>query len=173
MSMKTALRPRVWNQGTSNHQDAVKADASSFGQAPEDRTGRSYNEAAFRHFLTLERNRSERAGRSLLLVLVELEPRSGTALEGRFEPRLASKLFDVLWSKLRDTDCLGWYREGHIVGALLTDQFYAAGTDIEQVIDNRIGQTVRKALRREGAPRVHVRVHKVAPMTTRVGPPWR
>ena len=93
--MRTAIQPHVRDEWASSPPSLEKTDRSSFGPAPEDRTGRSYNEAAFRYFLTLERKRSERAGRSFLLLLVDLEERTGS--DGRFELKVASRLFDALW----------------------------------------------------------------------------
>lgn len=169
--MRTAIQPHVRDEWASGHPSLEKIDRSSFGPAPEDRTGRSYNEAAFRYFLTLERKRSERAGRSFLLLLVNLEERTGS--DGRFEPKVASGLFDALWSSLRDTDFLGWHREGHVVGAMLTHPVYVAGTDIEQAIHNRVGRTIRENLQREVAPRIQIRVYQVPTTTTKdTTQPW-
>jgi hypothetical protein len=164
ISMRTANQPHAQDECTSSHPSLENTDGSLFGPAPEDRTGRSYNEAAFRYFLMLERKRSERAGRPFLLLLVDLKERTG--LDGCFDPRVASRLFDALWSSVRDTDFLGWYRERHVVGAVLTDPVYAAGTDIEQAIQTRVGRTLRQYLRREVARGLHVRIYQVPTTTT-------
>src|SRR4051794_38958059 len=62
------------------------ADEPAFGLATEDRTGQAYNQAAFRYFFRLERQRAERAGRPVALLLIDLgEPTSPR----RFHPKAA------------------------------------------------------------------------------------
>ena len=78
----------------------------------------AYNEEAFRHFLLLERKRAERAGRSLLLLLVTL---SGEREENTtIVPALAERMFAALHGCVREVDFIGWYRLHRVVGAVLT-----------------------------------------------------
>jgi hypothetical protein len=158
--------PKEW---TSPSLDGL--DPSSFGFAPEDRTGRSYDEASFKFFLMLERKRSERAGRPILLLLVNLDER--TTSEGRFEPKMASELFHALGSSLRETDLLGWYREGHVVGALLSDQTLVGAIDIERVICDRVRRAISENTKRDVTPRIRVHICQVPmTMTSDIGQPW-
>jgi hypothetical protein len=78
-----------------------------------------YGEQAFRYFVEIERERASRAGRPCLVVLVELKTAGGGV-----EPMSASTaegLFEALGQTVRETDFLGWYREGLVAGAALTE----------------------------------------------------
>ena len=89
-------------------------------EAPQ---GAAYNEEAFRYLLLLERKRAERSGRPLVLLLVGLK-RDGLSV--KLTPEMGRLLFSVLSVTLREVDFAGWYREDHVVGAVLTQ-----GTDYQ------------------------------------------
>jgi hypothetical protein len=76
-----------------------------------------YNEAAFRHFLAVDRWRAARSRRFLLLVLVTVRQNARPRLE--LTESLATALFLALGACVREVDFVGWYREGHVVGAVL------------------------------------------------------
>lgn len=78
----------------------------------------AYNEATFRYFLSAERGRSERSNRPFALLLVDLKKQPGE--RDQFDPELAERLFMALSLCLRETDFLGWYHEGRVAGAILT-----------------------------------------------------
>ncbi len=136
---------------------------TGFGAAREDATGRAYNQAAFQYFLALEQKRSERAGRVFALLLVDKQ--AGGATVG-FEADAASRLFVALRRSLRDTDLLGWYQEGLVVGAVLTHQAECTATGIERLIEDRLGRTIRESLQREGGPRIQVRMFQPSMATS-------
>src|SRR5436189_3706941 len=93
--------------------------------AVEDRQGRAYDEGAFRYFLALEQQRSTRSGRAFLLVLVYLKGKAGAG--ARIDTTLAAPLFGRLWRCFRESDFIGWYREGRVAGAVLTELRKDAG----------------------------------------------
>src|SRR5690349_1676502 len=90
-----------------------------------------YGEEAFRYFMGIERKRSERSNSSFLLLLVESTGRSD---ESRLGPRLAAKVFSLMAPCLRETDFLGWYHEGRVAGAVLTQIGDAAGTEVSSIV---------------------------------------
>src|SRR3954471_206598 len=151
MAMTTAILEQ-WATGL---RSLESADEPAFGPAVEDRTGQAYNQAAFRYFFRLERQRAERAGRPVALLLIDLgEPTSPR----RFHPKAAARLFEALRGVLRDTDVVGWHHQGHVVGALLTSEAGAIAPDIERVIADRVGHAIRQSLSGERSPRIEVRV---------------
>jgi hypothetical protein len=105
------------------------------------RVGRTYNEQTFRYFLSLEEKRSERSGRPFLLLLVDLKEEPGKS--ACLEPRMASTLFTALSPCVRETDFIGWYREDHVAGAVLTHVGDAAEMDIPALIVRRVGEALR------------------------------
>jgi hypothetical protein len=85
----------------------------------QSRLGQACNEEAFRHFLSMERNRWRRSGRAFVLIVIRLRQAEGT-ITG-IEAAIAGKMFPSLWQTLRSTDQVGWFREGRAIGALLGD----------------------------------------------------
>jgi len=117
-----------------------ESDRCSCGVALEGRSGQAYNEEAFRYFLALERKRCERSGHRFLLLLVD--PKESPGADARIDRTVASKLFSGLWLCLRETDLVGWYREDHVIGAVLTGLGDGPRTDVARLV----GQRVRGAL---------------------------
>jgi GGDEF domain-containing protein len=171
MAMTTA----ILEQWASGLRSLEPADDPAFGLATEDRAGQAYNQAAFRYFFRLERQRAERAGRPFALLLIDLgEPKESPR---RFDPKAASRLFEALRSVLRDTDVIGWHQQGHVVGALLTSEAGATAPDIERVIGERVGHAIRESLSDERYPRIEVRVFaapaSVATPQPAAAQPWQ
>jgi hypothetical protein len=132
-------------------------DHSPYGLAFENRTGQAYNEEAFLYFLEIERQRAELSGHPFLLLLVDLKSQAGTPprMEG-----VADKLFSALSLCLRETDFTGWYREGRVAGAVLT-QHAGAPRDLPEVVRQRINAALRGGLPAGVAARVQVTVNQL------------
>ena len=120
--------------------------------------GDAYNEEAFRYLLDVERNRFDYSSRPFVLVLVDLEQRSG--LPHRFDSALGAKVFASLARSLRETDVIGWYREGRVVGALLTHLGDAPIADVSRQMAERVAQTLRDELPERVARRLKVRLYR-------------
>jgi hypothetical protein len=123
---------------------AADSNPCSCGIALESRLGQAYNEEAFRYFLAIERKRSRRSGWPFVLLLVR--PRPGRGAPDRIHPAMAMKLFTGLWRGLRETDQIGWFREGRVAGALLTRIVDPPGTDIVGLVREKIRRSLCDAL---------------------------
>jgi hypothetical protein len=130
----------------------------SCGVALEGRLGEPYDEEAFGCFLSIERKRCERSDRTFFLILVELTEEPGVST--RIDPRVASKLFLGLHSCLRETDFIGWYREGRIAGAVLTESPNRPRTDVSLGVGQRVSEALAACLPSHLARRLRVRVHQ-------------
>jgi hypothetical protein len=117
--------------------------------------GEAYNEAAFHHFLTIERNRADASMRPSLLLLVEFDTKRGVPVHVGHD--LAERLFSALADSLRDTDMIGWYREQRIAGAVLTDLRDEPRLMVRPISD-RVRQVLRRDLPEHVATQVRVRV---------------
>ena len=137
---------------------AVIAEGCSCQVALEGRWGQAYNEEAFRYFLAIERKRAERAGHPLLLLLASLKEHSGAS--GRIDTRLARLLFSSLWLSLRDTDIIGWYREGLVAGAVLTESRPRPRTNVSRVVRQRVSDMLGQRLPADVVRRIRVRVYE-------------
>jgi lipopolysaccharide/colanic/teichoic acid biosynthesis glycosyltransferase len=85
----------------------------------------------FARTLYVERKRSERSGRSFVLMLLE----STSLLNPRGDHQTLDKVLLALSCSSRDTDTKGWYNEGSTIGVIFTE----LGADAD-------GQTVADAL---------------------------
>jgi len=135
-----------------------ESDRCPCGVALEGRLGQAYNEQAFRYFLAVERKRSERSGCPFLLLLVDLKEQSGVTV--RIDPMVAPKLFSALWLCLRETDCIGWYREERVAGAVLTELGDRHPTEVCSLVGQRVSRVLSEGLPANVAHRLQVRVYQ-------------
>jgi lipopolysaccharide/colanic/teichoic acid biosynthesis glycosyltransferase len=70
----------------------------------------------FIKMLCLERKRTERSGRRFVLML--LDP--GSLLKSD-NPRIVATLLTVVSQSTRDTDLVGWYEDGAVIGVIFTE----------------------------------------------------
>ena len=133
-----------------------EADRCSCGFAVEG-AEHIYNEEAFRYFLEIERKRSQLSNRPFLLLLLDVRRPAGA----RSEMDIASspKLLSALSRCLRETDFIGWYRAGSVVGAVLT-QDSGCAVDAQTTVSRRVTRALRESLSSDQAARVNVRVYQ-------------
>ena len=113
-----------------------------------------YNEAAFRHFLTIEARRAKRSMRPLLMILVTIRWSDGAL--AKLSEDTAASLFGGLRASIREVDFVGWYREDFIAGAVLA-QGPGTSNAVSDRITERLLPEIRKQLSAERAMNVRVR----------------
>jgi hypothetical protein len=118
--------------------------------------GHNYNEKAFRYFLAVEKMRAVRARRSFLLLLVSLkgDPRSTHVIP----PAVAAGIFSGLWSGVREADFVGWFRDGRVAGAVLTQGAQTVSGEVVAEIAQRINEILCQRVPPDVARRLQVRV---------------
>ena len=126
--------------------------------AQEGNLGQAYNEEAFRYFLAIERKRSERSGRSFVLLLVNLKQEPGR--RARIDPTVARELFSGLWASLRETDFIGWYREERVAGAVLVEFQDGPRREVSRMIVQRVSAVLCERLSSNVAHRLQVRARE-------------
>jgi hypothetical protein len=136
-------------------------DFGGFAHAPEARLSEAYNEEAFRYFLELERKRSEVSSRPFLLLLIDLKKQAGWDSEPSINYAIADKLFSALSTCLRETDFVGWYREGRVAGAVLTQHTETAAGGVPDLVSPRVVVALQHALSEAVASRLQVRVYQL------------
>jgi exopolysaccharide biosynthesis polyprenyl glycosylphosphotransferase len=72
------------------------------------------SERAFRRMIALERKRSERSSEALLVVLI----RTGADRGRKAGQRVADHIVAAMLQRSRETDAIGWYEEGRVVGLI-------------------------------------------------------
>ena len=123
--------------------------------------GAEYDEEIFLYFLALERARAGQANGRLQLLLATLEPVPGKPVS--IPPASAERLFEGLRLSLRDTDVMGWYRQGFVAGAVLSAPADAPGWESPGPIEQRVGETLRRRLPSKFAGDLRVRVVQHGP----------
>jgi hypothetical protein len=121
--------------------------------------GQAYNEEAFRYFLEIERKRSEVSRRPFLLLLVDLK--KGRGAGSRMSSQVADRLFSQLALCLRDTDFVGWYRDGRVAGAVLTQRQDMAEARVSKKVANRVKEALRRQFDAEMSDLLQVRVYQI------------
>jgi hypothetical protein len=144
-------------QGGLGARMAEVPDRESGGFALQHGSGQAYNEEAFQYFLEIERKRSENSNRPFLLMLVDFNKHP------RIHGATADTLFSVLSLCLRETDFIGWYREGRVAGAVLTQHGEADWEHLSEVVRGRIEEALRRHLPSELARHVQARVYQIPP----------
>jgi hypothetical protein len=117
--------------------------------------GRTYNEAAFRHFLAVDRRRAESSTRSLLLVLVTVRESPGALV--KLTDATAVALFSGLGACVREVDFVGWYREGYVAAAVLS-QGVKASVEVPRLIAERVLPALKKRLSADQSTNLRVRM---------------
>ena len=120
---------------------------------------RAYTEYTFQHFLEIERERCMRSGERCFLVLAELQGRDGST--ERMARSVSKSLFRSFSACLRETDVLGWHKEGHIAGAVLTETGAEQDDKALGRVVERIRRTFEDAVPIEVSSRLHFRVSAV------------
>ena len=92
----------------------------------------AYNEEAFRYLLESESKRSERSGHLYQILLVYRTNAQGAIVP--MDPDIAQTVIAAMSRCLRDTDYIGWYHEGRVVGGVLT----VVGRDSVADVCNRL-----------------------------------
>ena len=105
--------------------------------------GPLYKEEAFQYLLASESKRSVRSGYSFNVLLICSIDKQG--LLQCIDRDVNNTLVGALFHAVRETDYIGWYLGGRIVGAVLT----VLGRDSEVEVSARIQQRVMGILRTE------------------------
>lgn len=118
-----------------------------------------YSEDTFRFFLDVERKRAEVSGRPFLLLLVDLkyESEAGGAVD--YEP--ARVMSAALATCVRETDFVGWYRTGRVLGAVLTQHADVEVANMTETVTDRIGGALRATLPPSLADRIQLRAYQL------------
>jgi hypothetical protein len=106
------------------------------------------SEQAFHYLLEIERRRSASTRAQFLLLLIECQ-----AAETR--------LFPIVCNAVRETDFVGWYRQGAVIGAALTQDGRTGTTRAGEIVRDRIGKALHRGLPRDLASRVRLHLYEV------------
>jgi hypothetical protein len=116
----------------------------------------AYNQEAFRYFLERESKRSERSGRFCQILLVCSTDEHGRIAQMNVD--VAKIVIAAASRSFRETDYIGWYREGRIVGAVLTVLTQESMALVPTQLQPRLVECLRAKLGIEEFSRLQIRV---------------
>jgi GGDEF domain-containing protein len=157
-------------QGRANGGADNGLDRHTCGFALQDGSGEAYNEEAFQYFLEIERKRAEISNRPFLLMLIDVNRHHG--INPEIDVVTAGKLFSILSQCLRETDFIGWYRDGRIAGAVLTQHGEPDRDDLSDVVRRRVCEALEKHFPPDRPRGLQVRVYHLSPHTTLRSESW-
>lgn len=114
---------------------------------------RVLDESAFRRMIAIERKRSERSRKPLLLMLLEIGG-SASSKSGR----LLAKIAKLLSLSTRETDITGWYKKDAVLGVMFIDLVADDKSAIPSMLA-RVSGTLRDNLTFEQFSRVTLSLH--------------
>jgi lipopolysaccharide/colanic/teichoic acid biosynthesis glycosyltransferase len=111
------------------------------------------SESLFKGMLVRERKRMERSGRLFALLLVSVDERCGE------DPLVVwGSIVEALNSAKRDTDVLGWFERGCVMGVALTE-IESRDAALMSGIETRVRRELTKRLGEKTALAISVRLH--------------
>ena len=109
----------------------------------------------FRTLLTLERRRAQRSGQTFILMLLD-----GTLLdEKKLTAGFAEKLVGAVSSAIRESDIIGWYEQGKVLGVIFTELSQIENLPVADVLEHKIQKAFKENLDRSVASKIVVTLH--------------
>ena len=116
---------------------------------------RPHNEQAFRRLLFSESKRSELSGYSFNILLIYSTDKQGLIVQ--MDHHVGDTVVTALCRSLRETDYIGWYLEGRIVGGVLTVLGQDSAVEVSDHIQQCLMEILRVELRVEEISRLQIR----------------
>jgi len=113
------------------------------------------DEPSFRNMITLERKRTERSRKPMLLMLLD----AGNCLPFDESGRVLSNILSALSVSTRDSDVTGWYKNHSVVGVMFTDISIDDHGEILGTMMHRVSQTMRNNLSLERFSQISISMH--------------
>ena len=130
--------------------------AARLGQSPLSVGARQeevLEERIFHSMLTLERRRTERSRKPYVLMLLDANLESG-ASEG-----ILKEAINVIIGTKRETDLIGWYRMGAILGVIFTEVTLQGEIPVTELLRTKIETALIKHMGQERSSRIAISMH--------------
>ncbi len=144
--------PALWEQGARRLMG--QRVMSAFGSSLTARADFSQEET-FHNMLTLERRRAERSRKPFALMVLEAD----ASVEASVAERLLSQVILVLLKSTRETDLVGWYRNGTSLGVIFTEISLEFATPITEILRSKVVNALQNELSSKTTSKLAVTVH--------------
>ncbi len=108
-------------------------------------------ENVFHSMLTLERRRAERSRKPFVLMLIDANLENGTA------EVILRQAVDIVVASKRETDLVGWYKQGAILGIIFTEVNLEG--ELTETLRSKVETAFIKHLGRDRSAKIAISVH--------------
>jgi lipopolysaccharide/colanic/teichoic acid biosynthesis glycosyltransferase/GGDEF domain-containing protein len=112
-------------------------------------------EEMFHNMLTLERRRAERSRKPFVLMLLD----ASAFVEAEAANRFMSQVASVLLKCTRETDLVGWHKQGVVLGVIFTEISQEFENPITEILHSKVMNALHDELDREVTSSLVVTVH--------------
>lgn len=109
----------------------------------------------FRTLLTLERRRAQRSGQTFILMLLD----GSMVDEKKRATGFAEKLVGAVSGAIRESDIIGWYEQGKVLGVIFTELNQIENLPVADVLEHKIQKAFKENLDRSMASKIVVSLH--------------
>ncbi len=127
--------------------------ASHLAGFPSETDDDILSQSVFDSMLTLECRRAQRSNKSFVLMLLDAELGNGLG------PGILSKAIRVALEATRETDLVGWYIDGCVLGVIFTEVNSGGERSVEEILRERMESNLTKHLGRERAANIGISLH--------------
>jgi lipopolysaccharide/colanic/teichoic acid biosynthesis glycosyltransferase len=140
------MRKRELNRGA----------GSSFPSKFEERATQAESaipEDVFHSLLTLERKRAERSRKQFVLMLMDAHLENGSAAG------ILKEAVEIVIASKRETDLIGWYRQGAILGVIFTEVNAGADRPVTEILRKKYETTLAERMGKSRSAKIAVSFH--------------
>ena len=136
--------PALWEQGVLR--STTRRAASAVGSLMESRDEVLLDES-FRSMLTFERRRAERSRKPFVLMLLD----ASAFIEEKTSDLFMGRISSVLLKSTRETDLIGLYEKGVVLGVIFTEVSCESETPITDILRSKVLEALNGELGRKVA----------------------
>jgi len=112
-------------------------------------------EETFHNMLTLERRRAERSRKPFVLMLLD----AGGFLDAGAANRFISRVSSILTKCTRETDLVGWHKNGVVLGVIFTEVSLECESPITEILRSKVVNALHDEMGREAGSNLVVTAH--------------
>jgi lipopolysaccharide/colanic/teichoic acid biosynthesis glycosyltransferase len=110
-------------------------------------------EDVFHSLLTLERKRAERSRKQFVLMLMDAHLENGSAAG------ILKEAVEIVIASKRETDLIGWYRQGAILGVIFTEVNAGADRPVTEILRKKYETTLAERMGKSRSAKIAVSFH--------------
>jgi lipopolysaccharide/colanic/teichoic acid biosynthesis glycosyltransferase len=136
--------------------ESNRAAGTSFPSKFEQRAAKvesAIPEDVFHSLLTLERKRAERSRKQFVLMLMDAHLENGSAAG------ILKEAVEIVIASKRETDLIGWYRQGAILGVIFTEVNAGVDRPITEILRKKYENTLAERMGKNRSAKIAISFH--------------